>query len=80
MAETHEETSGTDSPASNAQLEPHSRNVNDSEHGEDGADDGVAGNLNLVASLAYCCVLNNFVLNERKYKTLYLKITLKYKL
>lgn len=49
MAETQEETSGTDCPASNAQLEPISRIENDSEHGEEGSDDGVAGDLNAIA-------------------------------
>lgn len=45
MAETQEETSGSDCPASNTQPEPHSRNVHVSENGEDGVDDGVAGDL-----------------------------------
>lgn len=42
MAETQEETSGSDCPASNTQPEPHSRNEQDS---EDGGDDAVAGDF-----------------------------------
>lgn len=70
MAETQEETSGSDCPASNSQPEAHSRNVHDS---EGGGDDGVAGDLHSLSILTACacsCGLIKYVLEITMHKVL----------